>query len=154
MYDPSMATNKQALGERGESLVVKRCSCPRCKRSRTLRRLPPNFRCADIVCDFCGFLAQVKTSSRKDIDTLPSRLPGAAWGPQKERMDAGIYFPLFIVLVASSRSYSIFYLSADLQPAKMFRPRKKLSADAKRAGWQGVEIDLSQIPPGAAVRLV
>ncbi len=89
-----------------------------------------------------------------DIDTLPSRLPGAAWGPQKERMNARIVFPLFIVLVASSRRYAIYYLSADLQPAEMFKPRKKLSDQAKRAGWQGVTIDLSVIPPGAAVRLV
>jgi len=134
--------------------VIKWCSCPRCKRSRTLRRLPTNFKCADIICDFCGFLAQVKTSSQQDVETLPSRLPGAAWTPQKERMDAGIYFPLFVVLVASNRRHAIFYLSADLQPAEMFRPRKRLSDRAKRAGWQGVTIDLSVIPHGAAVRLL
>ena len=34
--------------------MVKSCSCPRCKRSDTLVRLPPNFKCADIICDFCG----------------------------------------------------------------------------------------------------
>jgi len=29
----------------------------RCKREGTLRRLPANFKCADIICDFCGYRA-------------------------------------------------------------------------------------------------
>src|SRR5271165_6342847 len=40
--------------------VTRECRCPRCKRSRTLVRLPANFKCADVICDFCGYLAQVK----------------------------------------------------------------------------------------------
>jgi hypothetical protein len=67
---------------------------------------------------------------------------GAAWGPQKQRMDAGIYFPLFIVLVDSQRNYSIFYLSADLQLPSLFRARTPLSPTARRAGWQGFIYDL------------
>jgi hypothetical protein len=88
-------TSRQILGDYGETVVV-RLSCPRCKHASTLRKLPVNFRCADIICDFCGYLAQVKTTERTDVDTLPRALMGSAWGPQKERMDAGIYFPLFI----------------------------------------------------------
>ena len=95
-----MATKKQKLGEKGEVLVTKNCSCPKCKSSKTLRRLPVNFKCADIICDFCGYLTQVKTVSRKDIEELPNTILGGAWGVQEERMNAGIYFPLFIVLVA------------------------------------------------------
>ena len=51
------------------------------------------------ICDFCGFLAQVKSSNVKDINKLPSSVLGAAWRPQEERMNAGIYFPLYLVLV-------------------------------------------------------
>ena len=58
---------------------------------------------------------------------------GAAWGPQKERMDAGIYFPLYVVL-KSEKKYSVFYLSSDLQTEEMFIKRKPLSSTAKRAG--------------------
>ena len=46
-------TNKQLLGERGEILVTKKCPCPKCKSEKSLKRLPQNFKCADIVCDFC-----------------------------------------------------------------------------------------------------
>jgi hypothetical protein len=138
-----MSTNRQELGIFGEQRVTRDCACPRCKRSRTLVRLPNNFKCADVICDFCGYLAQVKAAKVRNIDQIPKRVLGAAWGPQRDRMQAAIYFPLFLVLVNRSRAYSIFFLSADLQRPEMFRPRTPLSATAHRAGWQGFLYDLS-----------
>ena len=142
----SMATPHQILGAFGEEQVVRNCDCPRCKRSRTLVRLPPNFKCADVICDFCGFLGQVKTSTSQSVDQLPDRVLGAAWEPQRERMTAGIYFPLFLVLTtADMASYAIYYLSADVQRREMFKPRNPLSADARRAGWTGFVYDLKPV---------
>ncbi len=138
-----MATVKQKLGEFGEQIVAKKCACPRCKRHSTLKRLRANFKCADLICDFCGFLAQVKASTSLDVETLPETVLGAAWGPQKARMDAAIYFPLYLVLAtADLKRYSIHYLSADLQPPELFLERAPLSAKARRAGWKGFKYDL------------
>ena len=131
-----MPTKYQALGLAGELRVVKVCSCPRCKRPRTFRRLPTNFKCADVICDFCGFLGQVKTFASTDLTKIPSTILGAAWSVQKARMDAGIYFPLFLVLMRDQKS-AIYYLSADVQKPDMFKPRKPLGPNARRAGWQG-----------------
>jgi hypothetical protein len=100
----SVTDRSPVAREFGGTLVVQRCACPRCKRSKTLRKLPPNFRCADVICDFCGYLAQVKAANVKCVDEIPKTILGAAWGPQKERMDAGIYFPLFLVLKNGRRS--------------------------------------------------
>ena len=133
-----MPTDKQKLGDLGEKQVASKCSCPSCKRPKTLKLLPPNFKCADLICDFCGYLAQVKTSRVTDIEKLPKNILGGAWGPQLERMNSGIYFPLFVVLVDKQQKHSsIMFLPADLQTAEMFEPRKPLSQNAKRAGWQG-----------------
>lgn len=141
-----MATARQALGAFGEERVVKECSCPRCKRERTLIRLPTNFKCADIICDFCVYLAQVKAATIRDVEDLPNTILGAAWGPQQERMNSAIYFPLFLVLVGPRRrEYSIFYLASDLQEPRMFKPRPPLSATARRAGWQGFTYDLRTV---------
>lgn len=111
-----------------------------------MRSLPPNFKCADVICDFCGYLAQVKTKSWKG--TLPESCPptilGAAWGPQKQRMDAGVYFSLFIVLENEIGVMSVYFLPRDLQTKEMFVPRKPLSENARRAGWQGFRIDASK----------
>ena len=148
-----MRTPKQDLGDKGVKLVAKHCRCPQCKPAkRTLRALPNNFKCADIICDFCGYLAQVKAKTVPDVNKLTDVVLGAAWAPQKERMDTGIFFPLFLVQIAGKR-YSIFYLSADLQPKDLFAPRKPLSAKARRAGWQGFLYDLKKVQQGAVVRL-
>ena len=141
-----MPTAKQNLGALGEQLVVQHCACPRCKRTRTLRTLPANFNCADIICDFCGYLGQVKAHSCADDETPPAKLLGAAWGPQRQRMEAGIYFPLFLVLVAQEAGrFSIHYLSADLQTLEMFLERTPLRETARRAGWQGFHYNLGTL---------
>ncbi len=140
-------TQHQVLGDYGE-IVVTRLACPKCKHERTLRRLPVNFRCADVICDFCGYLAQVKTTRRADVDEPPQSLMGAAWAPQKERMDAGIYFPLFIVVVNQDQSaHAVYYLPADLQQPQMFQQRQPLGATARRAGWVGCHLRLD-LPGG------
>lgn len=148
-----MATEKQNLGNFGELLVAAKVNCPGCNRKeRTLRLLPKNFKCADLICDFCGYLAQVKTSKVKNIDALPNQILGAAWKPQMERMNQGIFFSLYIVLVDVNKNSAIYYLSKNKQTEEMFTPRKPLSENAKRKGWQGFVIDLSKAK-GAVFRL-
>lgn len=140
-----MATAKQELGALGEQLVVQNCACPRCKRQRTLKPLRTNFKCADIICDFCGYLAQVKASTSAN-GVVPPTLLGAAWEPQRQRMEAGIYFPLFLVLVIRrQKRFAIHYLPADLQSEDLFLPRNPLSVNAKRAGWRGFNYDLDVV---------
>jgi hypothetical protein len=148
-----MTTKKQELGEWGEVVVSKHCACPKCKRSGTLKRLPKNFKCADLVCDFCGYLAQVKTANVKKLDPPPKRVLGAAWGPQKERMDSSIYFPLFLVLKANNE-FAVYYLPTDFQTPSLFEARNPLYATARRAGWQGFIYKFEVLRPGALVRLL
>ena len=150
-----MPTNKHETGKRGEQIVVCTRSCPKCKRAKTLKLLPPNFKCADVICDFCGYMAQIKTANVTDVASVPSKILGAAWGPQKERMDAGIYFPLYLVLISKKQPqiFAIYYLAADLQTPEMFLARKPLSPSARRAGWQGFYYDMTAVA-GSFVRLV
>src|SRR5664279_2606169 len=53
-------------------------------------------------------------------------------------------FSLFLVLICGRKS-AIYYLSADLQNPAMFKPRKALGADARRAGWQGFSYLLKNV---------
>jgi hypothetical protein len=57
-------------------------------------------------------------------------------------MQAGIYFPLYIVAKDPSGKVGVYYLPKDLQTEEMFIARKPLSVTAKRAGWQGFMINL------------
>jgi hypothetical protein len=147
-----MPTKNQILGSWGETLVAKKFACPRCKRFFTLKRLPTNFKCADIICDFCGYLAQVKTVSVADVSTIPKSILGAAWRPQLERMKAGIYFPVYIVLRSRSKS-AVYYLPTEFQHPRMFKIRAPLSKLARRSGWQGFKYNLAKLDPRAVIRI-
>ena len=106
-----MATAKQELGALGERLVVQNCACPRCKQRGTLVPLRTNFKCADVICDFWGYLAQVKASTSRDGKTPSKRLLGAAWGAATKAHGCGYLFSLFVVLVTPARDrFSIHYL--------------------------------------------
>ena len=96
-------TAKQVPGRKGEDTVRARIACPRCRRPKTLTSLPANFECADVICKFCGFLAQVKAVTISG-DQLPARVLGAAWGPQHEQIVGGIFQPLFVVAFGSAGS--------------------------------------------------
>jgi hypothetical protein len=110
-------------------------------------------KCADIICDFCGYLAQVKTATVPDVMKVPTSILGAAWRSQYERMKAGIYFPLFIVLRNSNKS-AVYYLPTEFQIPSLFKKRAPLSATARRAGWQGFSYDLSSVEKAALVRIL
>jgi type II restriction enzyme len=100
-----------------------------------------------MICDFCGFVAQVKTARRPDPENVAPTYLGGAWRPQKERMDAGIYTTLYLVNAPKSEALSenacfLFFLPAEAQEPEMFVPREPLGPNARRAGWQGFRIEL------------
>lgn len=143
-----VATERQALGKKGEDAVRTLVACPRCSRERTLTSLPTNFQCADLICKFCGFLAQVKATTLEG-DELPSRVLGGAWGPQRDQILAGIFQPLFVVgFDASRRLVRIDYVPSHILQATpdVFEPRAPLGASARRAGWQGFVYNITRIP--------
>jgi transcription elongation factor Elf1 len=146
-----MQTDRQALGKRGESAVCTHAMCPRCNRARHFKRLPTNFECADIICKFCGLLGQVKTTRLKDgTDEFPDRIMSAAWRPQHDRIIAGVYHGLYLV---GYRQNAKTLVRIDFVPPHIleatpgvFEPRKPLSATAKRAGWAGYTLVVSELP--------
>jgi hypothetical protein len=115
---------------------------------RTLTRLPTNFQCADLICKFCGYLAQVKAMTTTN-DRMPDRISGAAWGPQHEQILDGIFQPLFVVgFDGSGRLRTIDYVPAHILEASpgVFEPRTPLSPTARRAGWQGFVYNMTKLP--------
>lgn len=138
--------------------MSQRVACPRCGRRRHLARLPTNFQCADLICKFCGFLAQVKavTLPTGSAD-FPERVLGAAWGPQHAQIIAGIFHGLYLVgFSTSGRLVRIDYVPAHVlqsSPA-VFEPRQPLSSTAKRAGWTGFYYNLSKLPKIGIQRVI
>lgn len=108
-----------------------------------------NFQCADLICKFCGFLAQVKATTSID-GALPAKLLGGAWRPQHEQILAGIFQPLYVAVFSpTGRLTSIHYVPAHILQSvpTVFEPRNPLRSTAKRAGWTGFNYNLSKLPP-------
>lgn len=59
-------------------------------------------------------------------------------------MDAGIFIPLFIVVLASPKKFAIYLLPTDFQTREMFQERSPLKETAKRKGWVGYTIVLQK----------
>ncbi len=85
-------------------------------------------------------LLRVLSSGKERHVSRPDKNSNHSVGSRVERtgsrMNAGIYFPLFLVLVCGRKS-AIYYLSADVQKPEMIKPKKPLSLNARRSGWQG-----------------
>lgn len=144
-----MATERQRLGNRGEAEVAKRARCPSCGHKRHLVKLRQNFQCADLICKFCGHLAQVKAYRLDSRDPVrPAQIMGAAWGPQHEQILAGIYHDLYLVGFSGHRLARIERVPAHVLQAtpKVFSPRNPLKPTAKRAGWRGFNYRIDEIP--------
>jgi type II restriction enzyme len=151
-----MPTAKQDLGKLGERAVCKHVKCPQCNRDKQLRPLTQNFECVDVICKFCGFLAQVKaTTLPQAADARPDRVLGAAWGPQHQRIISGIFHALYVVGFDGTRLKRIDYIPAHMLEAypSVFKPRTALSETAKRAGWQGFIYDLRELPDVGSIQV-
>lgn len=153
----SGATTKQQLGRLGEQAVSRLIPCPRCSRPKHLSPLPVNFQCADLICKFCGYLAQVKAVTLPEGSTdRPHSVLGAAWGPQQAQIIAGIFHGLYLVGYSPARKLvRIDYVPAHVLQAspEVYVPRKPLSDTASRAGWQGFKYNLDMLPPIGIARV-
>jgi hypothetical protein len=109
-----MPTARQDLGKRGEAAVCAHVSCPRCGRARQFRALPPNFECVDVICKFCGFLAQVKATTTSGAEAAPATVLGAAWRPQHERIIGGIFHALYVVSFRARTLVRIDYVPSHM----------------------------------------
>lgn len=70
-------------------------------------------------------------------DVSLAKLPGATWKSQEERIQAGIYYPIYVVLYdEKDRPVEILHLSVDHQIPRMFRPRRKPQRGAQRFDYR------------------
>lgn len=117
--------------------------CLNCARD-ALGRLPPNTPVADFICPACNATYQLKSKDGR----FGSLLTGAAYDATLRAVQAG-KMPAHILVEYDLRRSIIVY--ADALPGELIDEarviaRRRLSAGARRAGWQGCNIDVSGLP--------
>ena len=78
-------------GEIGEKDVCELVKCPNC--NKKLIQLPRNYPLFDVQCESCYFRAQIKTSSKKPVDTIP----GSSYNIMLIARKIGLILPPLIV---------------------------------------------------------
>lgn len=122
--------------------------CLNCERD-SLDAMPANAPVADFFCAECRSQYQLKTKNGR----FGARIPGAAYGPLVEAARSDT-MPEYVIVEYDVRFGTVVFVDAipgRLITEQRIIPRAKLGARARRAGWQGCNIDLSGLP---SVRLV
>ncbi len=115
-----------------------------------LSRLPANTPVADFACASCGARYQLKAKNGR----FAGRIEGAAYQPTL-RAIRDKTMPEHVLVTYDLRFRTVVFVDA-IPGASISEDRvvarKPLSASAKRAGWQGCTIDVSDLPTAPIVR--
>lgn len=111
--------------------------CLNCEQSK-LDQLPDNTPVADFECCACQSRYQLKGKNGR----LGRRIPGAAYQPTIDAVRAR-RMPEYVLVEFDTRFATVVFV--DAFPGRLItedrvEPRKRLSATARRAGWQGCNI--------------
>jgi type II restriction enzyme len=143
---PHQSPDRSQTGRLGEEAVVRHVACPQCGKRKLTRLVEPGFPCVDIICKFCGFLAQVK-STTATLSDRPTRALGANWAPQKEQILRDIFHALYVVSIVEGEAERIWYIPAHMlrvNPAA-FKPGS-VTRDGRNRRRQTFSYDLGVIP--------
>jgi hypothetical protein len=147
IFDPSLAegyTNRAQIARvLIETWAEMNLYCLQCTRN-ALARLPPNTPVADFACPMCNATYQLKSKDGR----FGNLLIGAAYEATLRAVREGA-MPAHILVEFDRRRSTIVY--ADALPGALIAeerviPRRPLSLKARRAGWQGCNIDVSGLP--------
>jgi hypothetical protein len=122
--------------------------CLNCEREE-LNQLPDGTPVADFECLVCDSRYQLKGKNGR----LGKKIPGAAYRPTIEAIRAGT-MPEYVLVEFDTRFATVVFVDAfagRFITEDRIEPRKPLSANARRAGWQGCNIIVEGL---RSVRLV
>lgn len=133
-----------------EAWVESQLPCPAC--SAQLRRLAANAKTRDFECSGCHESFQLKSQSR----SFGKRVVGAAYRPTIDAIASHTH-PHLLLLHYDRQLMKVISVTAIHRSAltrRVVKPRRPLSENARRAGWQGCIFHLDFLPSQAVVRLV
>ncbi len=140
----------QRIRVMSENWVSRNMYCPCCGNLH-IEKVENNSPVADLQCDACGEIFELKTTK----GTVGNKITDGAYGTMVERITSSTNPDLFVM--SYSPNYSI--LSLTLIPKFFFVPeiiekRKPLGRQAKRAGWIGCNILYASIPEQAKIQII
>lgn len=153
-FDTNLVTgyhsNSQKIRIMSETWVVTNCYCVKC--GNKLEHFENNKPVADMFCNNCKEQFELKTNRSK----LGKRIVNGAYSTMIEKIDDG-NIPNFFYLNYSLIDYKInnlIIIPAHYFTKEIIIKRPPLSSTARRAGWIGCNINVSEIPESGKLYLV
>lgn len=125
--------------------------CPNCT-SPKLSRLSNNTKASDYSCPSCGFRYQLKGQRTRIGKSVSDGAYAAMMDAIRNDKTPNFYFLHYDLATWSIRNL-LLVPSFAFPPSAVIK-RKPLSATARRAGWVGCNIALTQIPADAKIPVV
>ena len=133
-----------------EDWAVRNLYCPACT-SDTLQQTPTNTRAIDLLCPECSQGFQVKSS----LVWNQKKIVDAAYAPMIAAVRSDNVPNLFVVQYTDSWEVrNVLLIPYFFFTTRVIEQRKPLSPTARRAGWVGCNILVSEIPRDGKLRLV
>lgn len=132
-------------------LWARRVGCPNCG-SLTLDRLPANTPVSDLRCPACGEEYELKSKQGR----FGARVPDGAYRTMQQRLveQNNPHLMLLAYDGVSREATDILVIPKHFFVLALIEPRPPLAPPARRAGWQGCNINISKVPPSGRVVLL
>lgn len=134
-----------------EGWVAAHMFCPACGAER-LRALPNNSPVGDFVCDGCAEEFELKAKK----GALGRSIPDGAYGAMTARLAMRNNPSLFAMSYDRDRTTvtDLIVVPRHFFTQDIIQARKPLSPTARRAGWQGCNILIGQVPLSGRIPLI
>lgn len=153
-FDKSIASqytsNSQRIRVMSESWVESNIYCPCCG-SPHIVKLDNNKPVADFQCESCGEIFELKSKNGK----IDSKIADGAYGTMIERITSTTNPDLFVLRYANTLNViDLIIIPKFFFVPQVIEKRKPLSDTARRAGWVGCNILLSEIPQQGRIPII
>ena len=132
-----------------ENWMLRNGYCPKCGRD-VLSKYRNNLPVADFFCEACQ--ADFELKSREQ--SFGPRIADGAYHTAVERIRSQSNPHFFMLSYERDRVTDLYVVPNYFFTPTLIEPRKPLSSEARRAGWQGCNIRVSDVPEYGKIYLV
>ena len=143
-------SNSQKIRVMSETWLCDNIYCPNCGNPH-LNKLKNNKPVADFCCDFCGEIFELKAKG----NNIGKKINDGAYSTMIERITSISNPDLFIMQYTKDFQVSnLLIIPKFFFTPEIIEKRKPLSKNAKRAGWIGCNILISDIPKQGRIQII
>lgn len=151
--DESVSLNYKSSAQKirvmSEFWTTKNVFCPCCGNEH-LQKMPNNLPVADLQCENCNEIFELKSTCHKIV----KKIPDGAYRTMIERIESNDNPQLLIMQYSKNFVTDLIFVPKFFFTPNIIEKRNPLSQNARRAGWTGCNILYQKIPPQGKINII